>query len=199
MAEDPIKEPPIYEQSPEDIRKGERLIKLHRDRIERGLIAPARRHNPQFDSSIIDELIIHCVSLPQMAWDGKQAWFADVQKMKKERDDLARITIDAPDVKKRLAFLNAEIAYQETFLGRGTKVGFAWSYAVRLIGPCVLRALQSADRAAGDKERKSYGRPGSLTLKLIRTLIEPVCRCAAEDVPTTESIRNVLLGKSKRR
>jgi hypothetical protein len=185
----------------------ERALARHRPVIERKLTSCVNYLNRQFDPASINTLAMDVVNLPEMLPFMKSDWKHLVAA--RGREKIFKATIAAtkhwwretsPETEQKLTATQFEIAHYERFFGKGKKPGSAWAFAARIIGPHVLAALQSADKAAGRKPHTGYGAPDtSPILDLIRDLIEPVCERCGEPVPDTPAIRDVLLGRERQR
>jgi hypothetical protein len=176
--------------------------------VERGLATCAGFHDPQFEPAEIDEIVDLVMQLPRYGSTKGEM----LKNWKTAREDKATYEkaiaaaerwghakrpdgVDSPELmalKTIRTTLEVNIAFYERHLGKGKKAGKFWHYYARLIGKRMLKALQSADRAAGRPIRTEYS---EATLAFIGELLKPLCEQTGEEQPTTHAIRIVLLDR----
>jgi hypothetical protein len=194
----------MQEQSSIEAAKAAQARERFRLDLERKLRECADFHDPQFNPADIDDLVSHVMRLPihenakskmlknwKIARQDKATYEKAIAAAGRWGHGKRPDGVDPPELmalKTILTTIEVNIAYYAGFLGKGKTPGKFWHYYARVIGKRVLKALQSADRAAGRPIRTGYTEP---MIDLIGKLLAPLCEQVGE-VLTPHAVRIVL-------
>jgi hypothetical protein len=180
----------------EEAAKAEEVVRRRRFELMHRLTILKGDHKARFDPALMEGLDRTIEMCPMLGMSKQPSWknMTAARESKKVCEAMIAVAkqwgFDASTSPERvLATINANIEHYEKFLGASDSPGKAWHYPARLIGEHVLKVLQSADKAAGNKVRVRYTTP---ILEFICEKLVPVCEQAGEEVPSTNALLKVL-------